>query len=428
MKMVSCAIIDSPARPGYVRLSAEVEYDKQGLKPETYWFEVHESQKEFLSTSGNPWLMCLAPVAITLQEPLHINRPVDPTLLKNTHKLMDVWSFWFPRLKPMPIFAERMDAPEHEKPSRTLSFFSGGVDAFFTALYHDETEGPYDKIHIDDLVNIWGFDIPYSSGEAYLKSERSLREASKLIGKELVSVATNMRQTQLKNCEWEYLYHGAALASVAYALEKKYDRALIASSGGYRDSFPQGSHLALMPLFSSGRMQIEQSGATFSRSSKIEWLSRSEAAMRHLHVCFHLGNEENCSRCLKCFRTMLVLDLMGSLDKFVTFDRSKYDFHRAGKIFLWDVDDVRQAIEIRSLALQKDRMDIVTAMNKSVQHTDRIKKTLAFVRPLKKSLWGRSLYDRVENRLLRGSVGGEERYYPASNDSLFVHYNRIQST
>jgi hypothetical protein len=125
---------------------------------------------------------------------------------------------------------------------------------------------------------------------------------------------------------------------------------------------------------------------------------------------------------------MLALDLMGVLEKFKTFDRADFDIRRAGKIFLWGVDDVRQAIELRALALQKGRTDIVKAMNKSIDHTDRIKKVLSWLGPIKLTSTGRSFYDRVENRLLKGSVGGDERYYPAPKDSIFVPYNRIQST
>ena len=423
--MRSCSIIKSPARPGHVRLCAEVEYDTPGIKPELYWFEVHERYSQALSTSGNPWLLCLAPAAITLGESLHLNRPVDGLLLKNAHELMKIWSFWFPRLKPMPIRAEVAAAGDSSNDSKTLAFFSGGVDAFFTALYHGETQDPYDRIAIDDLVNVWGLDIPYANSEGYQKIEKSLSRAAADLGKEFVSVATNLRETQLKNCEWEYQYHGPALASVAYALEKRYRLALIASSGGYRATFPHASHPALMPLFSSSGTQIMQSGATFSRVSKIERISRSEAARQYLHVCFHLGNEQNCGRCLKCFRTMLTLDLLGVLEKVKTFDSTRYDRRMAKKMFLWGDDDRDYTIQIRELAIQKDRQDIAKAMDQSIQRTRRIKRSLAALGRLKKFPGGKKLYNNIEHRILKSSIGGEERYYPAAKDSPFFQFNQI---
>ena len=94
---------------------------------------------------------------------------------------------------------------EYPTASKTLSFFSGGVDAFFTALYHSETPDPHHQIPIDDLVNVWGFDIPISNTEAFRKIEEPFREAAALPGKEFVSVATNLRTTQLKHCDREYI-------------------------------------------------------------------------------------------------------------------------------------------------------------------------------------------------------------------------------
>ncbi len=415
----------SPTRAGNVRISVDVQYDNPSLDPETYWFEVDQSLKPFLSASGNPWAMCLTPVAMTLQEPLYLDQPVDGVVLKRIHELMRVWGFWFPNLKPIPVYADSITIPAPHGADRTLSFFSGGVDAFFTALYHDQTNDPYEKIHVDDLVYIWGFDIPHLNTEANEQNERSLREAATQMGKHLVTVATNIKLTQLKNCEWEYMSHGAVLAAVAYLLEKKYSKALIASSGGYRDTFPHGSHPALMPLFSSTYLQFKQSGATFSRAEKIEWISRSEAAQDYLHVCFMTGTDKNCSQCLKCYRGMLTLDIFGALKYFKTFDLSSFNLEKAGKVFLWGSDDVRQAAELKFLASQKNRPDIVKAMNDSIRRTHKVKMILKSIRSLKKTEFGNKLYHRIETRLLKGFVGGGERYHPAPADSPFVHYNEI---
>ena len=171
MRLISVDVRQSPDRAGYTRLCGEVSYDRQTLKPETYWFDVPDKFAPFLSDSGNPWLLCLAPVAITLGEPLRLSRAVDHTLLRGVHELMKVWSSWFPRLKPVAIEADVDVDREYPTASKTLSFFSGGVDAFFTALYHSETPDPHHQIPIDDLVNVWGFDIPISNTDAFSKIE-----------------------------------------------------------------------------------------------------------------------------------------------------------------------------------------------------------------------------------------------------------------
>ncbi len=425
MRVSQSRLDPSPTRPGNIRISVDVQYDNPALAQETYWFEVDQSQKQFLSDTGNPWALCLTPVALTLQEPLVLDQPVDAAVLKHINELMRVWGFWFPKLKPIQIYAGINTIPALHGADKTLSFFSGGVDAFFTALYHEETSDPYEKIHIDDLVYIWGFDISYLNIEANEKNERSLRQAATKMGRQMVTVASNIKLTQLKNCDWESLGHGAVLAGVAYLLEKKYNKALIASSGGYRDAFPHGSHPALMPLFSSPRLQFKQSGATFSRPEKIEWISRSDVARGHLHVCFMTDSDKNCSLCLKCYRAMLILDIFGALKYFKTFDSSSFDLKKAGKLFLWGADDTRQAVELKFLASQKNRLDIVKAMSDSLRRTHQVKMILRSMRVLTKTVVGRKLYQRIENRLLRGFVGGGERYHPAPADSMFVKYHEM---
>jgi hypothetical protein len=67
MNVKSISIQQSPDRPEHVRLCAEVEYDTPGIAPETYWYEVRDKYREHLSDTGNPWLMCLAPAAIMLE-------------------------------------------------------------------------------------------------------------------------------------------------------------------------------------------------------------------------------------------------------------------------------------------------------------------------------------------------------------------------
>ena len=425
MRVKQSTIIPSPSRPGYARLSAEVEYDTPGIAPEAYWFEVADKYRPYLSDTGNPWLLCLAPVAVMLGERLCLDMCVDPVLLKNTRQLMKIWVCWFPKLKAMPIEAPVYSESDAPRGSKTLSFFSGGVDAFFTAIYHGDTLDPYDRVSIDDLVNVWGFDIPLSNREAYAKIESSLRRAASALNKEFVGVSTNLRDTQLRRCEWEYLYHGPALAGVAYSMEKKYSRALIASSGGYHGMFPHGTHPAVMPFFSGARMQVLQSGATFERIGKIEWISRSDAAKRSLHVCFHLASEKNCGRCLKCFRTMLTLDLLGALKEFQTFDQSGYDAMRCKRMFLWGKDDEGHARQIRRLAIQRNRMDIAAAVDLSFRRTRRTKILLAAAGRLKKLPGGMKFFYNVEGRLLKDFVGGEERYYPAEKDSLFIQSDQL---
>ncbi len=97
-----------------------------------------------------------------------------------------------------------------------------------------------------------------------------------------------------------------------------------------------------------------------TRVFKTKELSTYSAAMNHLDVCF---NFENCGHCVKCYRTLITLDLLGNLDNFnKVFDVNKYKSNR-NKAYGWllyarlgnDKDDNAVfARDIYNLAKQKN--------------------------------------------------------------------------
>src|ERR1700730_13512489 len=130
MELVSVRVAEAPSAPGRVRLLGDVVYDDRPREGESYWFEVPEKYAADLSVSGNPWLACLLPLAITRREPLRLCLPVDPLLLANASRLMRIWSRWYRRLSP--VWIEAASRPTEPGPGvrETGAFFSGGIDSF----------------------------------------------------------------------------------------------------------------------------------------------------------------------------------------------------------------------------------------------------------------------------------------------------------
>ncbi len=69
MRVRSVEMADSPRAPGFVRLRAEVTYDSSPSRAEEYWLDV-PAEFHAASATGDPWLAWLAPLAVTLGEPL----------------------------------------------------------------------------------------------------------------------------------------------------------------------------------------------------------------------------------------------------------------------------------------------------------------------------------------------------------------------
>src|SRR3989338_6400267 len=173
MELKSINIIKSPTNSCKVRLVGEVHYDDRA-DAELYWYEIDEKYAEYLSSSGNPWLTCLIPLAVTLGEPLRISLPVDGVLLQNINKLMQIWKSWYPHLHIVPIEANTVEPNSADRSSKTAAFFSGGIDSFFTVLRHDASTGS--SIAIDDLLYVWGFDIPLENVDAFQHMKGTLKK------------------------------------------------------------------------------------------------------------------------------------------------------------------------------------------------------------------------------------------------------------
>lgn len=394
----------SPDHKGWTRLSARVQSDVDGLD-ETLWLEVADRDAAALRASGDPFLPWIAPVSAVRREPVNIEMPVDRVLLEQVREVQRVWQAWFPECRAVAIDApEEAAVPDSARPSGTAAFFTGGVDSFFTALRHDAGEGTPRTMRIDTLVYVHGFDVPLANSAAAAGVIGSLAEAAAKLGKPLLVVRGNLRETCFGRTDWPRHSHGAALAGVAHALGGGFGTVLLGSSAGYGDLRFWGSHPLVDPMFHSSRLALLHDGPAFHRVQKTEVVVRSPIALAHLRVCWQSEAGDNCGRCNNCYRTMLALDCLGALDACETFDRRTLDLARVARIYLRHDYDVRQFGYLRDLARRVGRRDIEHAVQRALTGSETLRRRLAFVRRLRDRRivwrWARGW----ETRLLRGWI------------------------
>ena len=363
MKLIATRI--EPTSLGRVRLVGTVSYDDRPTATEEYWYEVDEELSDSLSRTGNPWLVCLAPLASKLGEPIRLCLPVDRLLRRNVAEAAAIWRSWFPDMRPLEVDAETIDGLPETAGERSCSFFTCGVDSFFTALRSTEAGA----IPIDELVTVAGFDIPFRHMDAYWRRVERCRHIAPELGKRVVAVVANLRRTRLGTVDWGALWHGAGLASVGLALERRYGRLVIGSTFDYRQLQPLGSHPMVDPLHSSSGTAVIHDGAAFHRAQKIEYLSRSDLALQNLHVCFRAGSDVNCGTCEKCYRTMAVLEVLGRLSEATSFPVRRLDLDRLSRVFVWKKSLEKYYRAIRALALSKGRRDVVRAVDRTLRRS-----------------------------------------------------------
>jgi hypothetical protein len=245
--------------------------------------------------------------AVAEGEPANLGS-VSPLLASNLATIRDIFAAWIDGGHQVPLNFER--SFDVTTPSNGVSlFFSGGVDSFYSLIKHRD--------EVENLVLVHGFDVPLADTKTFALAEMQAREAARIFGKRLIVVRTNLHWEQPRiPCSWG-MYHGAALAAVAHALEPNHGKVYIASSYSYADLHPWGSHPLLDPLWSSEAVQIVHDGGE-TRIDKLRTVVQHPEALARLRVCWeNLGNY-NCGMCEKCIRTMLGLRALG-IDRCAAF-------------------------------------------------------------------------------------------------------------
>lgn len=182
MELKKIEIRESHGAEKRIRLIGHVAYDDD-YPEEEQWFDFPGEYKEYVTTSGNPWLAYLLPLAATLGEPLKIRGSVDRILLENAHELMFIWRRWYPDRQVVPIEVDSVQDGHQSSSLGAASFLSGGVDSFFTALRHTTQPDWPGRVDIDDFICVWGFDIPLSDPDAFLRMRSAMQMAASELGK-----------------------------------------------------------------------------------------------------------------------------------------------------------------------------------------------------------------------------------------------------
>ena len=160
------------------------------------------------------------------------------------------------------------------------------------------------------MVLVHGFDVPLADREAFARVEAQASDVARFFNKRLIVARTNLHWDHPSiPCSWE-MYHGAAMAAVAYALAPHHGKVYIAPSYSYANLQPWGSHPLLDPLWSTEALQIVHDGGE-TRMEKLRLLVSHPEVLARLRVCWQQTDAYNCGLCEKCVRTMVALRALG---------------------------------------------------------------------------------------------------------------------
>lgn len=197
-------------------------------------------------------------------------------------------------------------------------FFTGGLDAT-SALAQTASEKPL-------LINIWGGDISTDDNKSHAHLEEYFQRLTRQIGNEYVFIKSNCREmyneekvtklwgtriSPFKNHGWwanigHILSMSSLIAPIVYA--KKISVHYIGSSYDSKSSTFDANNAELLNAIKFGNIDFISVDENRNRMQKaktvIEFSNRTEIPLE-LKVCWYRQAGRNCSRCEKCYRTIM---------------------------------------------------------------------------------------------------------------------------
>jgi len=356
MKKVVVSDIQKSIDDGNVSLSARVEVQgwkipDRGDPPQRMFFQYPQEFEGMIAERGDAFVPGLMLQCMQVGSELHIQGPVSQTLLRNTHVYQDIWLEWGRReYQRIDVRADTIDQTDYE-PQKTASFFSLGVDSFYSLMKSRDSESLTPAV--DFLIHLRGFEhlLNQEQTDEKLIIDSIDRVAKRNDCRPLIG-RTNLRQ--FIGLKWQRVV-GAVQGAVRLSLSRGLATTIVPSHASYFElKGSEGNHPLTDPLWVNETCKVLYDGAEKTRAYKIATIvEQMPEALDSLRVCWkNINDSPNCGRCLKCVRTTLVLDMLGKLGQTSTFpDQVTRDFVRILVNYpavetLWVDDFLRMALEL----------------------------------------------------------------------------------
>lgn len=253
--------------------------------------------------------------AMRMGWPIHVRGSLSASFLEGVRRVIAFYSENFPDFRSVAITAEHLVAAAPSTQTRRASFFSGGVDSFFTLLKGQED--------ITDIITLRGFDMSLGDHVRWEQTRSAAQSVASSLGLGFHELESNFGSILKAFGQWVEHGHGLALASAARALAANFAEVRIPGSYTVETQVPWGSSMFTDPEFSDEALTIAHDACSATRADKTVYISTNELALRYLRVCPGSKNDGqfNCCRCEKCLRTMVALYACGTLERSLAFPK-----------------------------------------------------------------------------------------------------------
>lgn len=313
----------------WTKVVVDIKSDVERVdKEDTMWVAVKNEEATMLNDENYDAFLCL-PVymAMYYNTDLRIHGCVSNVLYHNVQRyVQSVLKYFKDGMKEMNIIVDGFKEVE-KKGAVVGTGISCGVDCLQTLYdnYYKEEDEEY-KVNRLFIFNCgWnGWFYDKNTYQYFIDCANSRQNAAKDLKLPISLVDSNLHA---------FLHHLGDRSSYfnlytcAFALEKGLSKYYISSSYSYRDvlrigynsrniDFSEFGDPIVIPLLRSKGFELISDGCQYDRTEKTERIVDWEITKKHLNVCCHNDNKENCSVCGKCIRTLLALEAMDKLDDY----------------------------------------------------------------------------------------------------------------
>ena len=331
-----------------------------GIKSELF-YQLDTQYSELLTDTCDAALVGLLLPAMALGEDIHVDGVISEQLFHNLSiDYQFVAKTIIPHLNFIKIIPEQVSRYTQKSDNMVMTGFSGGIDSYSVIADHFYSNSVSESFKITHLLynNIGSHGKGENPTKLFLDRYERLLPFAQKMSLPFVMVHSNL----------DFFYDGFSFeethtprnVSVAL-LFKDCARFLYASAYSYlqasvreKDSAGHSDSITLS-LLSTESTVCQSVGSSMTRVEKTIKVATVPLSYQSLDVCVEDQKKGNCSKCWKCLRTLLTLELIGSINLYRdVFDLDVYNQNKGWYIrkILRDKHDVFSQ-EILSFANSK---------------------------------------------------------------------------
>ncbi|GEC73671.1 hypothetical protein SAMN05443543_108166 [Flavobacterium flevense] len=302
------------------------------------WYEFDiEYKKHLVTEQSDAFVVGLLLLAFKLKEDIYIEGSISARLkYQLNYYLIPALCIAFKEFNKIQVFSEEeSELILSNDNCQSATGISCGVDSLATLMEHEKMKGLLAISHLTYLNAGSHSDFGSVFGrELFDEKYRKIVEFGKEINKSVIKIDTNLSEL----LQMRFITsHTLRNISCILNLQKLFKSYYYASAFRF-DQFEINSRISdlydllTLQMVSTESVRFYSSLSDKTREERTRLISKYQIAFDYLDVCVDPKSAKgkiNCSKCSKCMRTQITLDVFGSLNFFNNvFDMEVYQRHK----------------------------------------------------------------------------------------------------